>query len=1192
MKRICLRGALTVLPGRRIAGLTLWLSLFMLICTHNILAGNGMQQTKLSLHLKTVPIIRVFSAIEQQSPYRFVYSSTIIPAEKRVTIEAEDITVTDVLKQILSNTELEFRNGDNNLIIISRQQPPQQKDRILKGKVLDESRNPVPGVSIMLENMQAGCNTDGNGEFTLAVKNANPILIISSMGFITKKVPAGDQPYLEIILSPNISVLQQVVVTGYQTISRERSAGSFSRVDGSQLQQKSGSMNVLDRLEGLAPGLAMNNGDKADKFLIRGVSSVNASRQPLFVVDGVPMAYDYVASFVNPNDVENITFLKDATAASIWGANAANGVVVVTTKKGKNTNRKISVSYDGFASFKGLPDDDYQHRMNSAQLVKAAREIFNPAAYPWKTVTAPGIGNTDPIVYPHEQILYDLQNGIISQAAADARLDSLAGLDNRNQFNKYLRQPGFLTNHSLSFSGGSQYHTYYGSLAYTGKQGGDTANMNRYLMNLRQDFFLSKAVKADLTINLSQEKSKAQVIPFLSANSLPSFLPYVMLADDQGNPLSLADLQIYAPYRRAAEQKSGINLDYIPLLEKEYTRNNAAKVTSARVNTGFSIRLMKGLTYEGRFQYQQVNSHQYLFYDQPSYRNRYELVHFTQAAAAPGGKPTYYLPETGGFYRSVNRQNTAWTARNQFSYDNTFQQHHQVTLLAGTEVRGDKTRGETSERRGFDFQTLTYYTYDEKLLEVTGINKPVLGTSSSTKSTLASTPYRAEELETRFFSLYANAAYTYQQRYNLNGSIRMDQSNLFGTEKSQQYKPIWSVGAGWLLSNEAFFDVKGISRLNIRLTYGLGGNSPRPGSGSTMDIILAEKNPLFSDVGIGYKPLLPGNKALSWERTKMLNAGVVIDLWSGRLTASIDVYHKKTTDLLGFQPLDRTNGWYYGYANLGNMLNKGIDVQLNSRNIAKGSFAWNTLFTLGYNKNKVLSLKRSTVLTPGNKANEGFLEGYPAYSIYAYDWAGLDGMGDPQIITHDGKKVKTSGNVTADDLSFAGIIQPQWYGGITNTFHYRRFDLSFLVVYNLGYQMRRDVNTFYSGRLKGNIPASFEDRWQKPGDEAFTNTPSYVAVNAEDINRRSTTFYRQADINVVNAAYMKLRDLTLSYTLPEGIAGRLFMDNCRIYGQLNNVMLWKKNKDDIDPEYYNLAQGVRTQAMKPFFTVGVNVRFK
>lgn len=1190
MKKISPRTARMVHSGRSIiCRVTKMTMLLLLLCSIHAFATKLHQNIRLSLHLKKVPLTKVFSAIEQQSNLRFVYGNNIIPADKRISIDVDNVTLTDVLKEVLLGTGLGFSSTETNLVVINQQPAPAKQERIIKGKVFDEAHNAVPGVTVMLKNLQAGSNTNAKGEFTLAVTESNPILLISCMGFMPKTLEVGDKSYLEIILTPNISLLQQVVVTGYQTISKERSAGSFTKVEGAQLQQKSGSMSVVDRLEGLVPGFAVNNSTGADKFLIRGVSSVNASRMPLFVVDNVPMSNDYITNFVNPNDVESITFLKDATAASIWGANAANGVVVITTRKGKDLNRRIKMNYDGFVSFKGLPDYDYQHKMNSTQFMNAAKEIFNATAYPWKTVTTPGVGNSDPIVYPHERILYDLSNGFIPQSVADARMDSLASLNNRGQIDQYLQQPALLTNHSLSFTGGSQFHSYYGSLAYTNQQNNDKSSLNRYQMNLRQDFAFSKNVKADMTVNLSQQKNTRFIIPTLP--DLNTYLPYAMLADADGTPLSQAYLKMYQPYRQTAETKSALNLNYIPLKESGYTSNNATTSGAVRVNTGLNIKLAKGLTYDGRFQYQQVNNNGYTFYDQKSYQTRYELVHFTQAPTTPGAKPVYFLPESGGQYQSSNSQNISWTVRNQLMYDNSFKAH-QLTFLAGTEVRGDRTRSFSSTRRGFDFQTQTYNVYDEKSLQLNGVTNPVIGNNSATKSTLTSQPVSVSEIETRFFSLYANGAYTYKQRYNLNGSIRMDQSNLFGTEKSQQYKPIWSAGAGWIISNEAFFAVKSVNRLNLRLTYGLGGNAPLPGSGSSQDIVIAESSPLFNGMGIGYRPLLPGNKMLTWERTKMVNVGVDFDLFNSRLSGAIDVYQKKTIDLLGSQPLDRTAGWYYGYANLGDMMNKGIDVQLNSRNIAKGRFSWNTLLTLGYNKNKVLKLNRTSPLTPSNKANVGFVEGYPAYSFFAYKWAGLDATGDPQITTANGKTLKNTSGITAADLNYAGISQPAWYGGITNSFRYGSFDLSFLVIYNLGYQMRRDVNTFYSGRLTANIPTSFEDRWKQPGDEAKTNIPAYVALGSQDIARRSTDLYNKADINIVSADYVKLRDLTLAWNLPARVVDHAGMESFRIYTQLNNVMLWKANKDDIDPEYFKLMYATRAPAMKPFFTVGVNVRFK
>ncbi|RAJ81840.1 TonB-linked SusC/RagA family outer membrane protein [Chitinophaga dinghuensis] len=1151
-----------------------------------LLSSAKTQQQRLSVHLDNVAVTTLFSAIEKQSSYRFVYSSNIIPSGMLTSVNITGGSLQEILQVAFEHTGLDFKLSDNNLVIISQNTPA----FTIRGKVKDNNGSPVPGVNVMILGTSKGCITNESGEFTLESDKQLVTLVFSSIGFESKKVVVNGKDALTVVLEPNVQALQQVVVTGYQTISRERSAGSFTKVDGAMLQSKSGSMNVVDRLEGLVPGFAVNNSAKADKFLIRGATSVNGNRAPLFVVDGVPMELENLTSLVNPNDVESITFLKDATAASIWGARAANGVVVVTTKKGKFTNRSMKVSYDGFLSFKGLPDYNYLHMMNSRQFVDAAKETFNPTVHTWNKVTTPAAGNLEPVVYPHETILYNLNRGIIDQAMANKSLDSLASLNNRGQIEKELLQPGMLSNHSLSFTGGGNFHSYYGSFAYTNQQNNDKSSLQRFGINLRQDFQINKSIKADITTNVSQESSRQFVISNLP--DLNTYLPYMMFRDQNGNTLSHSSIKFYQPFRENAEKQSKLNLDYNPLDDAAHNSNNKVTVSSVRLNGGLNIKLVKGLTYEGRGQYQLINSKGFSYNDQQSYAVRSELAHYTVAATTPQGMPVYYLPSSGGFYKTVNNQNTSWTVRNQLMYDNHWRnEKHQLNMLVGSEVRANKQMNENSFKRGFDFQTNTYQLYDEYSLTLNGVKKPVIGTSTPTSSTFNSSTYKYAELEDRYFSLYGNGAYTFNRKYNLNSSVRMDQSNLFGTERSQQYKPIWSVGAGWLLSNEPFFQVSQISRLNVRLTYGLGGNAPKPGDGSTRDIIMATSSSLFNGMGAQYTPLSPGNKMLTWEATHTLNAGIDFEILNQRINGSLDIYNKTTTNLLGQQNVDATTGWYAVYGNLGKMTNKGFDLQVNSKNISGDKFSWNTLLTLGLNINKVVQLSRFQALTIDDKPNSWFVEGYPAYSIFGFNYVGLNNQGNPQILTAGGKTVVKMSDAKPEDISFAGSTQPKWYGGMTNTFRYGQFDLSCLVVYNFGFYMRKDVNRFYSGRLSANLQESFANRWKQPGDEAFTDIPGYIPL-ITNVNDRNTNFYRYALNNIERADYVKLRDFTIGYHLPAAVAGKAGMESCRFYVQLNNVMLWKMNKDDIDPEYYNLVQGTRTLAMKPFYTIGLNVRLK
>ena len=636
------------------------LTVFILLATFMQLSAEGVAQN-VSLSFKNVPLQKVFREINRQTGFEFFYKDNLLNSAGKMNIDVKNVPLEQALKLCFTNLPITYTIIDQTIVLKEKEATPVFENdpppAILKGRVTDSTGRPLAGASVSVKGTKAGVFTDQDGYFTIE-GDLNQVLVISYIGFNQSLYPIGStSAYIEIILIQKQAELTQVavVLTGYQQLPKERSAGSYATVTNEAIKNKSVSMNVIDRLEGLVPGLSVNYGQGNEKFLIRGVTSINSNRSPLIVVDGVPM-YDgnTLTTLVNPEDVESVNVLRDATAASIWGAAAANGVVVITTKKGPqgNTPRKMQVGYSGFVSMRGQPDMDYYNLMNSTQLVNAGREVFDIAAYPWAVVTTSSSANSRPVVAPHEQAMYDQARGIISSSAADARFDSLGRLNNGSQVQALLFQPSLLTNHNINFKGGSNVYGYYGSVGYTRDESHTKNNINRYQLNFRQDFSVSKAVHLDLTTNLAFENSERQLLTDFpgTANTL---LPYAMLSGNSGNPLSMAYLQRHDPFRATSELQSRINLDYIPLLEPGFTKNAASRF-NARINAGLSIKLFKGLTYEGRAQYQRQSGDEYDYYDQNSYRVRNERVFFAQAPISPTANPTYYLPVSGGHYLTNN----------------------------------------------------------------------------------------------------------------------------------------------------------------------------------------------------------------------------------------------------------------------------------------------------------------------------------------------------------------------------------------------------------------------------------------------------------------------------------------------------------------------------------------------------------
>jgi len=453
-------------------------------------------------------------------------------------------------------------------------------------------------------------------------------------------------------------------------------------------------------------------------------------------------------------------------------------------------------------------------------------------------------------------------------------------------------------------------------------------------------------------------------------------------------------------------------------------------------------------------------------------------------------------------------------------------------------------------------------------------------------------PYSVSEDLTRNTSLFGLFNYTYNGKYSLDASLRRDKSNLFGSEHSSQKKPTYSIGAKWQMKKEGFLqDINWLSDLGLRTTIGITGNSPYVGASSQFDILGSD-----NDVVTG-AALYLGNAAndkLSFEKTRTVNIGIDFSLIRNRIGGSVDLYDKKTTDMLGSYKTNPLTGSSSTTGNLGNLNNRGIELSLRSENIQTHDFNWSTNFVFSYNKNKLVSYvdPQPYQLTDYGRLY-GEVVGYPLGPLFAYKFAGLDKMGDPQVQLADGTITKEqNGAVKAVDLVYMGSTAPKFNGGLSNTFRYRGLSLAANMVYSLGHVMRRPVNTSFSGRLtaegySGNITQEFLQRWKKPGDEAFTNIPSFVASN-DSWSRRNINYYTQADINVIDASYIKLRDVTLSYNLASSLLRAIRLESASVFVQTGNFMIWKANKYHVDPESsYDYING-RTGRT---FSIGANVTF-
>ncbi|QDW24112.1 SusC/RagA family TonB-linked outer membrane protein [Pedobacter sp. KBS0701] len=1158
-------------------------------------ASSFAQNERITLSKKDAPLSEVLREIRKQSGFDFVINREQIGRSKRVSIQVKDAGLKDVLDECFRDQPFDYTIENRIIIVINRVKVENKAFLInLKIRVQDQKGGVLPSASVTSKEAGLMGFTDTNGEFVFSRIPRDASVVVSYVGYKSDTLTVKSASEILVMLNQQINMIDEVSVvsTGYQTLSRERATGSFGKPDMQIYQNRVATQDLVSRLDGLVAGVTVIAGPKGlagnrqfgggntQQSIIRGKSTVQALGDPLYVVNGVPVTD---LSVINPDDVQDISVLRDASAASIWGVKASNGVIVITTKKG-SAGKPLKISYSGNISLFGKPDLDYIPMMNSAQYIETARELFNPAAFPYGS-----IGTT--VIAPHEQILYNQDRGLISAAQAQRSLDSLGNIDNRDQIKDLLFRNAFTTSHTLSASGGSSAYNFYASGSYTNTTSSHPGDQNGvYRLNINQTFMPISRLRISLNTALNNTITGSDRSIVIGSN----FIPYQLFQDNAGNNLQMNYVQGLSPQVRSDYQtRSRINLDYSPLDEVNmgFIKGNALSVN---LTGNVNLKIWRGLSFDGTYSYQKAPSTSQLYNDSKTYELRRELLGFTVARTA-NDVPVYYLPTSGGTYKTVNIDQRNYTLRNQLIYNMGLRDgRDRINVQIGHEALEQLATNRTNIARGYDLDLLTSAS-----LNYLALSQGIFGAVSSFRSTFNEKPFETFEQLNRNESFFGLFNYTLNEKYMLDASVRRDYSNLFGSEKGKQRKPTFSVGTKWLISKESFLEKSTwINNLALRTTYGVTGNSPFIGAGSSRDVIQIGRNNVTGDY---YSLVGLANNQLTFEKTATVNIGLDFSVLQNALSGSIDLYNKKTTDILGQVDLNPVNGASIIRGNLGNMNNRGLEVTLNSRNLQLKDFSWTTGLTFSLNRNRLLnySTPQPTQLTTNGRINSNYVVGYGMQPLFAYQFAGLDALGDPQIRLANGTVTKDPEVATAEDLIYMGTTIPKFNGGLSNTFRYKNLSLTANMIYNLGNVMRRDVNRYFYGRIEygtgsfgGNLSPEFLDRWKKPGDELLTNIPSYVASAGVNVSRRNIDYYTYADINVVSASYIKIRDITLNYMVGPKLLNRLHVESLSLFAQTGNFMIWKANDFGIDPEFQTFNQGGRNMpAFKHSFSFGANLTF-
>ncbi|RZJ90087.1 MAG: SusC/RagA family TonB-linked outer membrane protein, partial [Chryseobacterium sp.] len=928
--------------------------------------------------------------------------------------------------------------------------------------------------------------TDDGGRYNLPAVQPTDSISVSYLGYRTQVISINSRTEINITLQISISSLAQVdvsVSTGYQVLSKERATGSFGKPDMQVFSQRVGSNDIVSRLDGLVPGLTVfsgatrvtpnrnGNGASQQQSLIRGSTTIQVTQQPIYIVNGVKVT-DFSA--INPNDIADITVLKDAAALAIYGANAANGVIVVTTKSG--SAGQIRFNYTGNFNFQGKPDFDYvsRHQLTSSQFIQTAREIFDPTMYPLATLSTSYIA-------PHETILYNQAAGMITASQAQASLDSLANINNASQIRDLWYRNAYTMNHTVSASGGNPRYNFYSSLSYLDNHSNQIGAASKaYLVNLSQNITPNNWLRLTLNTSLNNTTSESARPINIGAN----FLPYQLFQDTDGNNLLLNYVQGLSATTRADYQtRSRINLDYSPMDEINGGFN---KGNNLNINTSASVgvKIWNGLSFEGVYGYQKAPGTNVSYDDNSLYAQRKLALSFTVAPTA-ASVPVYNLPITGGRYQTGNNDQRNWTVRNQLIYNTSlFKNKDRLNVQIGQEAQEQLNTRSTTIVRGYDRNLQTY-----SLLNYAALSQGIVGGVSSFWASLTEQPFTETEDLTRFTSYFGLLNYSLLEKYDFDASIRTDRSNLFAVDVSGQKKPTSSFGVKWQVSKEDFMkDVNWIKGLGLRATYGITGNSPFVGTAATVDILGVRTT---STNGNALSIDTPPNRKLSFEKTQNYNLGVDFSLFNYRLSGNVDLYKKNTTDLLGRMIPNPLNGFESTTGNLGNLTNKGIEVNLRSANIQLKDFNWSTNFVFSYNQNKLVSYSelQAYMLTDSYRMSALYDVGYSSPPLFAYRYAGLDNQGDPQIQLADGTITKKPYESFGGNVTFTG--------GSYNTFR-TQADVNAPLTNDKKLLLR--VNTSYTNS------GTFQKSDMKNSFFAFTPSLTYNASDRLQFNVEYETF--------------------------------------------------------------------------------------
>ena len=1145
------------------------------------------QSRTMDIKVRDASLVEVLEVL-QANGYQTFYNTRAAREVTGITLDLRGATVEEVLEAATRGTRLTYSVTGNTVVISERRAGPQRSFRV-SGRVEDESGTPLPGVTVLVKGTTVGVTTDTEGHFNFMVPEADSLtLVFSFVGYADKEVAVrGDMAGLKVVLKQEVEEIDEVVVTGYQAIKQKAMAGSYSKVTADDLVI-TGTETLEQMLQGKLPGVMVMNTSgltgTRQKIRVRGTSTLVGNAEPVWVVDGIiqqdPLPFstselanigddnmDMIRNFVggaiswlNPNDIQDITVLKDASATAIYGVKAANGVIVITTKKGERG--RLSLNYSGSFSVGEKLDYDKLEIMNSKQRVDLSREAYERGAQvPNEKIGYIGLA----LAYQRGEISYEEFNEGAKQ------LETV----NTNWFDVLYQTP-FSHSHSVSFSGGNENSTYYASLGYSNTENtakGNSQTSYTARLNLSSTFWEKLRLNVSLSGSHTETKAFAEgVDPF---NYAINTNRAIGCHDEEGDLFFYYkngyDYNILNELRYSGNENRSRNLNLS--VDLRWTIVDGI-VLSTTLGGGSSSTFGETWFTERTHHVAMLRGYDYGLYD--PFDDEFK---------------TSFLPY-GGVLTTDENENFNYTWRGQFEFIKNIDRHS-MNVVVGGELSSNKYKSINQVNygympdRGLTFVDVPLGVRPSTESDYT-LNEQYARTSPSLSKTLNNT-----------LSYYVAGSYMFDNRYALNVSVRGDGSNRFGQDEKEKFLPVWSVGLKWNVTDEPWLLGQDIlNQLSLTATYGYQGNVVE----SVSSNLIAKILPLDEETGefkMTYTKL--PNPDLKWEKTQSVNLGINFSILRNKVNGSFEYYYKKTKDLVTEREIPYENGVNTMYVNGGDMKNSGWDLAFSFIPVRTKDFVWSLSFNTSKVNNEVSSDFEPTGDWREVTSGDYNKKGYPVSSFWAFRFAGLNPENGGPLFDLSGSDTNEGELDVTQYMVHAGKLDPDLTAGINMSFRYRNWSLSTSLYLSTGNQCFLDSpysemdNTYGMPSEYQNASTQLLKRWRQPGDEAHTDIPSIPVgencITFYPFKDSSVALYpyeawEYSDARVADAWYLRCNNINLQYTFPERLT-RKFAQNMSFSMTLTNpFQIVSSDFDSRDPE---VAKG--NQPLTRNFSFNLNISF-